>query len=460
MPWTPKDALSHNSACKSDKAQDLWAKVANETLERELKKDTNRKKAEGIAIASANKAVSNLNESLQPAFETLQEYATSAGVALRIDREHGVIAGCKILGLQSRNGRTYDTAAVAKAMPMYEGAAVFVDHGKAGQSRSYHDRMGRLQNVRASQDGLYADFCFNPKHVLAEQLLWDAEHAPGNVGFSHDVQGKTRRSQDGSVVVEAIERVDSVDLVAKPATTRSLFEDTLFEGPIAAKIEADAERRALCTTCCCAMDMVRTTMYDDELTAAARIKKILAVLADWGKELTDPSSVVVAAATQTESQEPTMDIKDLTVEMLREQRKDLVELLTGTDATSKLKAELDAEKAATAKVQEDLQAANAKLAEIEAEKAKLAKQAAITEELKAAKLDQSDKAACSDLFMEQLNAATDVEARKRLIEDRLALVKQAPRSPIQTGAPFAPAASADTGPAPSHDSFSGVFAAK
>ena len=82
---------------------------------------------------------------------------------------------------------------------------------------------GVIRNVTAQPDGLYADFHFNPKHALAEQLAWDAEHSPANVGFSHDVQAKTVR-RDGKVVVEEISRVESVDLVADPATTDGLFE--------------------------------------------------------------------------------------------------------------------------------------------------------------------------------------------------------------------------------------------
>jgi hypothetical protein len=71
--------------------------------------------------------------------------------------------------------------------------------------------------------GLRGDFHFNPKHALAEQLIWDAEHSPENVGFSHNVEARTSR-RDGKVVVEEITRVQSVDLVADPATTRGLFE--------------------------------------------------------------------------------------------------------------------------------------------------------------------------------------------------------------------------------------------
>ena len=81
------------------------------------------------------------------------------------------------------------------------------------------------QRPVAARRGLFADFHFNPKHALTEQLLWDAEHAPENVGFSHNVQARTSRRGE-EVVVEAILSVESVDLVADPATTRGLFEST------------------------------------------------------------------------------------------------------------------------------------------------------------------------------------------------------------------------------------------
>ena len=64
-----------------------------------------------------------------------------------------------------------------------------------------------------------------PKHALAEQLIWDAEHNPRNVGFSHNVQARLTREADATVV-EEITRVQSVDLVADPASTQGLFEQS------------------------------------------------------------------------------------------------------------------------------------------------------------------------------------------------------------------------------------------
>ena len=58
MPWTPQDAETHNAALKGQpKLQKLWADTANGTLAGYLKRGTPQAKAEGMAIATANKAV-------------------------------------------------------------------------------------------------------------------------------------------------------------------------------------------------------------------------------------------------------------------------------------------------------------------------------------------------------------------------------------------------------------------
>jgi len=158
--------------------------------------------------------------------EPLQEFVHSGGAALAVNREQGVLKGVKLLGLSSLNGRSYREAALAKAAPLYEGAKVNVNHSKAGPAapRDYQDRLGSVRGVKFRPgEGLFGDLHFNPKHTLSEQLLWDAEHAPQQVGLSHNVLARTKREGD-QLVVEAITKVESVDLVADPATTRGLFE--------------------------------------------------------------------------------------------------------------------------------------------------------------------------------------------------------------------------------------------
>ena len=150
---------------------------------------------------------------------------------MRVDAQAGVIRGVKVLGLESRNGRTYLPEALAEAAQLYEDAKVNVNHPKGNPAgpRDYQDRIGAIRDVAMQPgEGLFADFHFNPKHALAEQLIWDAEHAPENVGFSHNVEARLGRRGE-RVVVEAITRVQSVDLVADPATTRGLFESAAVE---------------------------------------------------------------------------------------------------------------------------------------------------------------------------------------------------------------------------------------
>jgi hypothetical protein len=175
--------------------------------------------------------------------DILQEFCDSRGALMRVDAQAGVIHGVKVLGLESRNGRSYLPEALAQATQLYENAKVNVNHpkGNPGSPRDYQDRIGTIRGVvMRSGEGLFGDFHFNPKHALAEQLIWDAEHAPENVGFSHNVEARTSRRGD-RVVVEAITRVQSVDLVADPATTRGLFESTADEkgdSPVLAEAKA------------------------------------------------------------------------------------------------------------------------------------------------------------------------------------------------------------------------------
>jgi len=163
--------------------------------------------------------------------EVLQEYVNSSGVELRVDEPGGVLRGVKVLGLASRNGRRYLPSALSQATALYEGAKVNVNHPKGNplSARDYQDRLGAIRNVSVREDGLFADLHFNPKHALAGQLAWDAAHAPENVGFSHNVTARTTQ-RDGQTVVEAIVKVQSVDLVADPATTSGLYESVATAG--------------------------------------------------------------------------------------------------------------------------------------------------------------------------------------------------------------------------------------
>jgi hypothetical protein len=187
--------------------------------------------------------------------DVLQEFSDNRGVALRVDRTSGVIQGVKLLGTVSKKGREYPLGVITKAAPMYEGMRVNIDHVDPGQRRSLRDRIGIVKNVAIKEDGLYGDFYFNPKHALAEQIAWDAENAPQNLGFSHDTRGVVR-NRGGRAVVESIEKVLSVDLVANPATTDGLFEDAVSVGRNLGESRDDLSRLTLDDLRCRRPDLV------------------------------------------------------------------------------------------------------------------------------------------------------------------------------------------------------------
>lgn len=155
--------------------------------------------------------------------ETLMERASIG--APRVDRNAGVIRGVKVLGRRSTNNRTYTEAAIAKALHLYDGAVVNIDHARdPGEPRSYRDRIGTIRNPFVdAAGGITGDFHFNKSHPLAEQLANDAEYSPESLGLSHNVKAEVAR-RGGTVYVESINTVRSVDIVADPATTSSLFE--------------------------------------------------------------------------------------------------------------------------------------------------------------------------------------------------------------------------------------------
>jgi hypothetical protein len=385
------------------------------------KKANPDKKADEMPDAIAESADSR--ESTTPgdsAGNVLQEYADNRGQVLKVNRESSTIPGVKLLGTVSAKGREYPPAVIRQAIPLYEGRAVNVDHVEPGGRRSYRDRIGCLKNVQLREDGLYGTLHFNPKHVLAEQLIWDAENAPQNVGFSHDARGPSKL-KGGRQVVESIDKVLSVDLVANPATTSGLFEDSFVEGVIADKISADQQRSDFCTLCCSAMDMIRTAMYDTDAALPAVTRKILGVIADWQKELTEPTPPEGSGdSTTQESRE--MELKDLTLADLKQERPDLLTALQEDLAPG------DAAKAAA----NQLKTLQEELTALTAEKQARVLQETIEGELRAAKFDPADKTAVSDVFWGLLREAKDADARKRIIDDRAKTLQEA-RTRTHTG---------------------------
>lgn len=156
----------------------------------------------------------------------VERFAMGAGA--RVDRTgpRPVVRGVLLLGATSANRRRYrDEATAGERVKRYEGVWVYMNHGRGSEPRRYEDRLARVINPRHRSDGRpVGDLEVRPKHPMAEQFLWDAENDPTSIGMSHVAHCETVTARDGWEEITEVSKVDSVDIVTDPATTRGLFE--------------------------------------------------------------------------------------------------------------------------------------------------------------------------------------------------------------------------------------------
>lgn len=150
---------------------------------------------------------------------------TVAAEALKVNREAGVILGVKCLGVESKNGRIYSQASLGQAVGLYENVDVNLDHTAGDPTqRGMVEGFGVLKNAKLGTDGVFADLHYLKSHPLAEMIVERAERFPEQFGMSHVALGEVVEAADGTLVVESLSAVESVDIVRKPATTGGLFE--------------------------------------------------------------------------------------------------------------------------------------------------------------------------------------------------------------------------------------------
>src|SRR5574343_925738 len=147
---------------------------------------------------------------------------------LVVDRHNGVIKNIKIIGFISENKRKYSPKTLRAAVPLYEGIKVNFNHPKKpNDPRDAEDRFGKFVNVRFVEgEGIFGDLLFLKSHDMAERVCEAAEREELNdaFGMSHNAQGEGAMTKDGFFDVQKITEVRHVDLVADPATTKSLCE--------------------------------------------------------------------------------------------------------------------------------------------------------------------------------------------------------------------------------------------
>jgi len=158
--------------------------------------------------------------------QILQETTLSES-PLSVDREAGIIKGVKILGRESKNGRTYSARALQEASKFYEDIKVNIDHpdrSNPNQERSFISFIGQLDRCHVAESGdVYGDLNILKSSSQSEAVFEAAERFPKQFGLSHNAEGELVQ-KDGGWVVESIDCVHSVDIVSQPATNAGLFE--------------------------------------------------------------------------------------------------------------------------------------------------------------------------------------------------------------------------------------------
>jgi hypothetical protein len=137
-------------------------------------------------------------------------------------------------------------------------------------------KFGRIVNARyVDGDGIRGDLRYNPKHQAADTFVGWLEHDPSGVGFSHCAFGKVRPEKGVDIVYE-IEEVESVDLVASPATTKGIFE---VANPVIPDPDAVQDQVPVKPTLDVAVaELLAVIMGDMTLTPQEKRDKILTAL--------------------------------------------------------------------------------------------------------------------------------------------------------------------------------------
>lgn len=171
----------------------------------------------GFAVASSGS--SGAVEGLQDFREVQEELSVQ-----RVNAKTKTLHGVAVLGSKSKNGRKYTNEALEDATSVFEGAKVYLNHRDNNGARRMPHRVenfvGRLQGLRVEEGIVRAEKLkvVNDNHWKLLSSI--AENDPGAIGLSIDGEGVVSKG-----TVSKITSGRSVDVVAEPAATKSLFEE-------------------------------------------------------------------------------------------------------------------------------------------------------------------------------------------------------------------------------------------
>lgn len=144
----------------------------------------------------------------------------------KFDDESQIVKNVCLLSPVSQHGYRYKTEAMARAISLYDGTQVYISHPteeelKTGR-RDVMKLAGKVQSPRFEGNKIRGDVVTLPD-VHGKKFFDVAKVMPESVGCSHVADLELTR-ENGELVVESINGVISVDLVASPATNKNMFE--------------------------------------------------------------------------------------------------------------------------------------------------------------------------------------------------------------------------------------------
>jgi hypothetical protein len=338
---------------------------------------------------------------------SLFERSTDKNFKDRLDKEKGIVRDVKIVGLESpTRRRRYSPEGLKRALKLYENVHVNIDHPEsekvAGRPRLFSERFGKITNPRIVEGiGIVGDMKYNPKHEKATIFEWWVENSPDSVALSHNADGLGKMDEKGWTLIEEITAVRSVDLVADGGTNESLFEGALLE-----RYRERTEMKKIQDVSQTAIGLVHDAMFSgpDE-SVDDRKKKILEIVDEWSDILQDK---VPVPTTTVESKD--MEFKDITVEQLKKERPDLIQVVLTESAAGD---ETRKQKEKITLLERQLDEANVKIAATE-------RATLVQKKLLESKLPDH---ALTDPFKKQLMNAADDKAVEELIQDRIKLLE-------------------------------------
>lgn len=304
-----------------------------------------------------DKVIINVREEVAPATDATKISVMEAARSRKIRVEGNVLKDVHLVGPKTQNyvkpSKTpyeYKLTALEAAAPLYENVDIFVGHTPKDVPtvalRDPTQKIGFATNVKyKANEGLFGDITLNEKHPAYESFIWWANNKPEKLMMSHEAQCTYSAKENA---MTEIHKVDCVAFVSEGSTTQGLFK----EGVIADKI---ADEKMLNIVLSTFHDITYEVQYPlgKSLTMTERAVQLIPVVKDLLEELSKLVPQTDASETHSEAKnteqtkaitkESTMEFKDITLDELTKQRKDLVDAI----ATKAVESHIHTEEAVT-----------------------------------------------------------------------------------------------------------------